>query len=241
MSSFSLSIAIPTMNRWSFLKDSIPCYLSRPEVAEVVICDENGDDIEQILKSSFGKNPKLKLFKNERRLGIYENKLKAMTLTTCDWIALFDSDNIFDDVWFDTISSTTLLTQTVYASADFKTIDSREKTRGSVNTPCKKFSGLTIDAKTWNSIFERPGWNFLLNDGNWLVPRETIKTLPTDVKSDSLMAADAIFMLRRFIKGGYSIHYLPGLEYIHLVHDDSSWIKTSAESERILTRTNWLI
>jgi DNA repair exonuclease SbcCD ATPase subunit len=35
-----LTVAIPTMNRWSFLKDSLPIYLERPEVGEIVICDE---------------------------------------------------------------------------------------------------------------------------------------------------------------------------------------------------------
>ena len=43
-----LTIAIPTMKRWDFLKNTLPTYLARPEVGEVIICDETGDDVNEI-------------------------------------------------------------------------------------------------------------------------------------------------------------------------------------------------
>ncbi len=52
MESF-LCIAIPTMKRWSFLKQNLPLFLSRPEVLEVVICDETGEDVKEIEASPF--------------------------------------------------------------------------------------------------------------------------------------------------------------------------------------------
>lgn len=235
-----ISVAIPTMKRWLFLRELLPIYLDRPEVAEVVICDETGEDVDEILKSSYGNNPKLKLHKNERRLGIYENKRKVLGLVSekADWVALFDSDNIFGDEWFDCISLASLDSKTIYASADFKTVDIRN---GIVNRPCTQFSGMTIDSGSWNSMFSKRGWNFLLNDGNWLLPKGVMVTLPEETKSENLLAADAIYMLRCFIKGGYSIHYLKGLEYTHLVHDGSSWLQTAAESDRIFMSTDWRI
>ena len=237
-----ISVAIPTMKRWFFLKDLLPIYLERPEVSEVVICDETGEDVDEILKSSFSNNPKLKLHKNEKRLGIYENKRKVLSLVSSNWVALFDSDNIFGDDWFEHISSFAsgpgLDPNTIYASADFKTVDMRS---GSVNRPCTQFSGITIDSSSWNSMFSKRGWNFLLNDGNWLVPKSILATLPADTKSDTLLAADAIYMLRCFIQGGYSIHYVKGLEYTHLVHDGSSWLQTAAQSDRIFMSTDWRI
>ena len=207
-------------------------------MSEIIICDETGEDVDEILKSSFGNNSKLKLHKNKKRLGIYENKRKVLSLASSSWVALFDSDNIFGDDWFAHISSLTLHPNTIYASADFKTVDIRS---GSVSRPCTQFSGLTIDASSWNSMFGQRGWNFLLNDGNWLVPRGVIATLPAETKSDTLLAADAIYMLRCFIQGGYSIHYSKGLEYTHLVHDGSSWIQTAAQSDRIFMSTDWRI
>jgi hypothetical protein len=59
-----LTIAIPTMRRWSFLKSMIPVFLARPEVKEVVLCDETGEDY-AAAQAAFPENPKLRLYKNE--------------------------------------------------------------------------------------------------------------------------------------------------------------------------------
>jgi len=230
-----IAIAIPTMRRWDFLKDSVPTYLSRPEVAEVVVCDETGEDYDALLEA-FGKHPKLRLFKNDQRLGIYENKMKVLSLCKSDWVALLDSDNIFEDDWFESLHDLNFSDpKLIYASADFKSLNVKT---GAIRRECEAFSGLSLNSGNWNTTLTQPKWNFLLNDGNWIVPRSVLGTLPK-VKSESLQAADAIFMLRAFVKGGYTVYYVPGLEYTHLVHPGSSWLETAQESGRILTSTNW--
>jgi GT2 family glycosyltransferase len=75
-----ITIAIPTMRRWSFLKDSIPAYLARPEVVQVIVCDETGEDYD-LLQAAFGDHvsaKKLRLYKNERRLGIKRSFSRAI-------------------------------------------------------------------------------------------------------------------------------------------------------------------
>jgi len=233
-----LTIAIPTMRRWSFLKDSVPAYLARPEVAEVIVSDETGEDYE-LLHKAFGDHvtsKKLRLYKNERRLGIYENKKKCLSLATTDWVALLDSDNIFGDDWFEALHYIDFSEKNrIFASADFKSVNVKT---GAISYECRKFRGLVLDPRTWNETLEQPKWNFLLNDGNWIVPRSVIDCLP-DVRSETLQAADAIFMARCFVKAGYCIYYVPGLEYTHLVHPGSSWLQTDAQSSRILLSTDW--
>ena len=230
-----LTIAIPTMRRWSFLKDSIPAYLARPEVAEVIVCDETGEDYDALYKA-FGDHKKLRLYKNERRLGIYENKKKCLSLANTDWLALLDSDNIFGDDWFEALAYMDFSDKKrIFASADFKSVN--VKTHDTTRH-CQKFRGLVLDRSTWNETLTEANWNFLLNDGNWIVPRSVIETLP-DVRSETLQAADAIFMARCFVKGGYCIYYVPGLEYTHLVHPGSSWLQTDLQSSRILLSTDW--
>jgi len=233
-----LTIAIPTLNRWKFLQDSLPTFLDRPEVAEVIVCDENGDDAKQCMNSSFAQHPRLRIVVNERVLGIYENKRKCISLSKTNWVAVLDSDNFFPEEWFDTLTDVINLNDLtrVYASAEAKHVRN-----GSVKEYTKDFSGLELTAKVWNSIFEKPNWNFLLNEGNWVVPKRVLEVLPASVKSSDLMAADAIFMLRSFVAGGYTVHYVPGLAYFHTVHDGSTWLKTERESTKILNQTNWFI
>lgn len=234
-----LTIAIPTMRRWSFLKDSIPVFLSRPEVGEVVVCDETGEDYTSIKESSFGNHPKLRLYKNEQRLGIYENKSKVLGLSKCEWVALLDSDNVFNEEWFEMLHELDFSDKKrIFASADFKSVDVKT---GVVKRECQEFSGLMLNSNNWNMTLTKNKWNFLLNDGNWIVPRSVIETLPTNIKSDKLLAADAIFMARCFVKGGYSIYYVPDFEYTHIIHAGSSWLETAGESCRILLSTDWRI
>jgi glycosyltransferase involved in cell wall biosynthesis len=231
-----LSIAIPTMNRWSFLKESLPNMLEQSLVKEIVISDENGKDIEEIQKSPFGSNSKLKLIKNEKRLGIYENKCKAASLCSGEWIAILDSDNVFPEEWFYQIEDCIKRGESkrIFASASFKSINIET---GEVQLPCKQFDGLVLEKNSWNSFFSRPKWNFLLNDGNWVIPREALDFLPKTIQSHQLLAADAIFMLRCWIQAGFTIEYVKDLSYIHTVHSKSSWLETAAESSRILSQS----
>ena len=239
-----LTIAIPTMNRWIFLKDTLPIYLARPEVREVIVCDENGEDVKAIVASSFGKNPKLRLAVNDTRLGIYQNKRKAISLAgagadKATWVALLDSDNIFNDEWFETIAELDYSDPLkLYATADFKELTIQT---GQVRYPAERFSGRTVTKSSWNSLIMEPYANFIINDGNWILHSTAIKHLPEEVKSSDLQASDAIFMLRRLILNGYSITYVPNLEYIHTVHPGSSWLQTEKESMKIMNGTNWFM
>jgi glycosyltransferase involved in cell wall biosynthesis len=231
-----LSIAIPTMRRWDFLKDILPVFLDHPAIVKVVLCDETGEDA-----AAASAHPKLHVVVNEKRLGIYQNKRKAFQIAaeSAPYVGILDSDNYFSEEWIDHVVDMLKESpdaKTLYASADFKNV---VISTGEVTYPCKHFSGLRLDAGSWNSVFSKPKCANLLNDGNWVVPSTCVRLLPETVTSDSLHAADAIYMLRCFVKGGYSIYYVPELSYIHTVHDGSSWLNTEKESMKVLNSTNW--
>ena len=95
----SISVCIPTMRRFSFLKDSIPKYLENPYVTEVVVTDETGEDYADITAAF--SHPKLRVYQNERRLGSVENKQRAASYATSDFIAIIDSDNFADVQYFE--------------------------------------------------------------------------------------------------------------------------------------------
>lgn len=164
-----LTVAIPTMKRFSFLQKSIPMYLDNPNITAIVICDETGEDVRQIETQSWGKHPKLRLHTNPTRLGIYHNKRKCMEVSPTEWVALLDSDNIFPDEFFETIqdlwSKQGANPKMLYASGEvvrvfLKTGESEDRTA--------HFSGTLITKDNWNTILKTKAWNFLLNDGNWI-------------------------------------------------------------------------
>ena len=241
-----LTIAITTLRRYEFLKENIPVFINHPDVNEVLICNETGEDARALEKEPFYTSPKLRIVTNESRLGIYQNKRKSIGISTSRYVAVLYSDNYFSEEWIDSIveaireSEANPLTKgkMIFASAEFRNVNVNT---GELTFPCKQFSGLRLDKTSWNTMFQKPRWNFLLNDGNWVVPRNTFECLPKDVMSESLQAADAIFMLQTFIRNGYSIYYVPELSYIHTVHNGSTWLETEKESTRILNTTNWSV
>ena len=96
-----LTVAIPTMDRWTFLKEQIPIYLNNPNIHYVVISDENGKDIDIISHMENDSNIKLRLYQNKSVLGVYGNKRQCFLKAPSDWVAVLDSDNQFDDRFFE--------------------------------------------------------------------------------------------------------------------------------------------
>lgn len=235
-----LTVAVPTMRRWKgFLEKSLPTFLDNEYVSYVVICDETGEDVDAIQSSSYANHPKLQLYKNERRLGMYANKRRCLEKAPTDWVAVLDSDNIFPEEFFETLveswSREGIDVNTVYASSEIvrvflKTGESEERTR--------HFAGIRITKKNWNVVLQTRGWNFLLNDGNWIANKKVLEAWPS-LPEEQVKATDSLRIVRNFMEHGFTLYIVPYLRYIHTVHDDSEWIKTEAESSYLLATTDW--
>ena len=89
----SMTLAIPTYKRFSFLEKTLPKYLLLQEVQEIIIGDETGEDIDLILRQPWGSNSKLTFIRNKERMGAYHNKLNVLKNVKTEWVALIDSDN----------------------------------------------------------------------------------------------------------------------------------------------------
>lgn len=240
--SLPLTVAIPTMRRWEpFLKMFLPTYLNSPQVRHVLISDETGEDIAAILASEWALHPKLILNQNPVRLGIYHNKRRCIELAPTEWVGVFDSDNFFPPEYFqklEEIWNKGFNPMHFYACGRGFFVN---ENGGDVTRPLDLFSGHVLDRSNWNSIFNLQGWNYLLNDGNWVVNRSVLAHLPTDVLDKDILAADAIYMVHKFVRAGYSFNIVDGLSYIHTVHKGSTWAATSEDSTRIFNDTNWTI
>lgn len=238
-----LTVAIPTMRRWNFLQKTLPIYLAHPFITNVVICDETGEDIDAIEASSFAGNPKLKLYRNETRLGIYHNKRKCIQMTPTEWVAVLDSDNIFPAAFFDNLEAIwkkegALVTH-FYGAGNSVFLD-EDKSKASHN-PLKGFGGMKLEKTNWNSFCEKPKWNYMANDGNWIVHCSVLNALPQDVDDKDILATDAIYMARQFIKHGYIYDIREELSYIHSVHKGSSWNLQREENMKLWKAQKWTI
>jgi len=235
-----LTVAIPTLRRWNFLQKTLPILLDNDLITYVVISDETGEDVKQIQTTSYASNPKLILSTNTEILGMYRNKRKCLELAPTEWVAVLDSDNVFPETFFETIHDElkTADPKTIYASSHIvrlflKTGESEERT--------EHFSGKRITKSTWNETLQTHAWNFLLNDGNWIGNKSLLEAWPLDIPESKIKATDSLMIVRNAVLAGFTYYVVPGLRYIHTVHDDSEWIKTEQMSSFLLATTTWTI
>ncbi len=236
-----VTVAIPTMHRWNFLEKSLPTYLNHSLVQHVLICDETGHDIEAIQASQWGKHPKLIYHKNPTRLGIYFNKRQCIALAPTEWVAVLDSDNFFGEEFFDNLAQIWIKEganpKHFYACGKGLFVNET----GTITNPIDGFGGTKISKESRNDFFNRPKWNYMLNDGNWTVHKSVLECLPTNVKDEHILATDAIYMARLFVLGGFTYNIRDELAYIHSIHKGSSWVQNNDACMKIWNSTNWKI
>jgi hypothetical protein len=224
MAYVGISVCIPTMRRFSFLKESIPKYLENPHVTELIITDETGEDYAAITASF--SHPKLRVYQNESRLGILKNKMRAASYATSEFVAIMDSDNFADRQYFEAFKSF-LATHTVPPASLFL------PSRGTPHLDYRKWIGIPISRA--NVLQQYPSIEMCLNTMNLIVPRAYLSTL--DILSDKPMCDeigcyDAIhFSLYALFQMNATLFIVEGMEYEHVVHPGSSWITTHADVE----------
>jgi glycosyltransferase involved in cell wall biosynthesis len=238
-----LTVAIPTMRRWNFLKEQLPRFLNSPYVDYVVICDETGEDIKAIRESEWITHPKLRLYKNPKRLGVYYNKRNAFERAPTDWVAVLDSDNYFTDDYFmafrEALQEVKMDPKYVFAAGKALRVflDDTKPPEDKI----EHFRGRKITKANWNETLQIKFCNFLLNDGNWIANKIFLNVLPDDVDDATVGGTDSIYMARKAAVHGFTYYVVPNMQYIHTVHNGSHWLQTERESTRLMGSRDWRI
>jgi len=222
---FKLSLCIPTMKRWSFLKTTLPKYLENPMIDEIVITDETGEDAEQI--ATHLKSSKLKVHVNVRCLGAFLNKRKAVHLATNPFVCLMDSDNYAPPSYFEAFQ------QYVKGQPDPNTVYCPGRWNPAPGNPGMDFTAfqaIPITNANRKDLFPL-GLESFFNDGNYIVSKELYeKAEATGLYKQyeiNCFAADVIFQNHLLFEQGAILHIVPAMSYDHAVHEGSYWKTTS--------------
>lgn len=227
----NFTLCIPTIDRYDiFLCKNLPLYIDNPLINEIIITDENGNDIDKILNSNMNKD-KLKLYKNKKRLGPFLNKISACKYASNEWIALIDSDNFADLNYFNNAS---------------EYIKSLEHTKYDIISPSfakprfnyKHLGNKTINKLNLKEIIKIDNTNrgsytsleVLMNTGNYILNKNLINDLDLSKEINNLQyssACDVIYLNTLFFEQfNLNFHIRLNLEYDHVVHGESIYIKT---------------
>lgn len=211
------SLCIPTMNRFDdFLIHNIPKYLENPLIDEIIITDENGKDIEKILKNFGEKHEKLKLFKNEHRLGPFMNKLRACSYAKNKWIALIDSDNFADQDYFITTKN--------YIETNVQN-DEKNVILSPCKSNCFDYSMLAgiIFKKGDFPKYDTNEYTLLIKTGNYVIHKSLIDGLDISNETNNIHnspTCDVILMNTLFFEQfELKFHVVPELTYTHVIHE----------------------
>lgn len=233
------SLCITTLNRWSFLEKNIPKYLENELISEIIISDENGNDI-KLIQEHFPNHSKLKLFKNDTILGPFLNKIKCCKHSSNEWIALIDSDNFADLDYFTKASE--------YISSNISLLNKESIIAPSFASPNFDYEFLTNVILTKNNIRNynnvNPMFNCFINTGNYILNKNLIFNLKIIDDEFVLIrkssACDVKFMNTLFLEQfpNLNIHIVKKMEYEHVVHDESVYLKTYMKTQGWINKVN---
>ena len=230
-----LSLCIPTINRWNkFLKDSIPKYLENPYINEIVICDENGNDVIDIM-TAYPDHPKLILHINDSRLGAHLNKNKVVSLAKNDWIALIDSDNFaptneYFGAWAEFIGDGIPDPNFVYCPG--KSIVAE----GYHDLNFTTYSGFALNKHNWKQVHHNPVFDVLTNNGNFIVNKQSYLA-STDSYYKEIMEMNNAWecKLKTALMLDYGLNFIivGKMQWYHARHPDSLYMETLKELEKV--------
>uniref|UniRef100_A0A6C0JAH6 Glycosyltransferase 2-like domain-containing protein n=1 Tax=viral metagenome TaxID=1070528 RepID=A0A6C0JAH6_9ZZZZ len=228
-----ISLCIPTMDRFDkFLKVYLTKYINSEYIAEIIICDENGNDAVKILKE-FPDVQNLYVYVNDKQLGPLLNKIKCCKMATYDWIALMDSDNFADDNYFlaankyinsnNLENHTNIVLSPTYAKPNFN---------------LTHLAGMIYKKGTFkqNRIIEKSRQEpekvsselLLMNVGNYIICKNLILSLDGSlIDSYNTDSCDVIYLnTLLFTHCDMNLHVVKDMGYKHVVHEGSVYIKT---------------
>lgn len=207
----TISICIPTWERVEMTIDSFSNVYNDERVSNIIIVDD-ASSIETYnkLKLYCDTLPKVKLIRNLTNQNCYLNKYISVSYCPTDYCVLFDSDNILDTNYIDSIYEHEWDSKTIFAPVwAMPTFDYRE------------FEGITIDKTNVALFVDKPLFTTALNTCNFFVNKD--EYLVDFDKQIDPNTSDSIFMNTKWLEKGNKIFFVPNLTYQHTIHSGSHY------------------
>ena len=206
-----ISLCLTNYQRTDLLYESYRQLINDDRITEIVISDDASSDevYNTILWQSKAFN-KVKVYRNESNLDCYRNKRQAVKLATNDWVIVGDSDNVFNTDYVDKLFSKEWEMDTLWQPSFAKP-----------HFNFKQYEGYYISKANVGQYMSDDTFKTMLNAMNYFVNRdEFLRVWDSSVDP---VTSDSIFQNYNWLKSGNSIYVCPGLEYNHLVHEQSHY------------------
>lgn len=224
-----ISIVIPTWNRYELLIESFINVLHDDRVSEIVISDDASDiNIYNEVADFVRHYPKIKLYRSNVNQDCYMNKCTAVSLSSNEWVIVFDSDNVIDKDYLDRIY-------------EIDHWDSKTSYMPSWAAPTfiyKDYEGLFFSNINVASYLGKPMFDTMLNCMNFFINRNEYICVFDDTVNPN--TADSIYFNYCWFKFGNKMYVVPGLTYQHRIHPESHYVlnnhKTKGFYEQVINK-----
>ena len=209
-----ISICLTHFNRSDMIERAIEKVIDDPRVSEIVIIDDNSDDAHKTALLDFTSNHVkigLSTYINDKNLGCYRNKQKAVSFAKNECCCIWDSDNIFDKSYLDRLYMYGLWDKnTIYAPSKANPFDYTH------------FEGRILTKQNISRFVGQKRFDAMMNTMNYFVNRdEYLRVWDKEAKP---YAIDSIYQNLQWIAAGNKFFVVPGLHYEHTVHTGSLYM-----------------
>jgi len=230
-SSDGFSVAIAHYNRSGRIHQPLLNLMGHPGVREVVIVDDGsrGEEYERLAEfvERLDGREFVKVHRREKNCGALISKMEAVERCESEWVLVLDSDNTAFWHYLDQLQAIPRRRDdTIYGAAwAFPFF------------PFHEFAGVSLDFTTAcetarSGLLKKA---YMINDGNYLVPRERYVRSAgrfAGLRSD---VADVMLFNYLWLTEGGRLELIPGTSYFHRVDATSFWMQTKdASRARVL-------
>lgn len=228
------SLCITTYNRFDMLVESFEQALDDRKITEIVISDDCSDwTLYNTIQAYCKQYPKIKLFRNEKNVGMSLNKLLAVTRATEDWCIILDSDNKITKEYIHALYMSHRY-PTVINVPDAGYQEDPERPR----LDYRRFGKWYISRANIRYFLNFPQAEMLLNTCNYCVNRKYYMAVYQE--NQDIKASDTIWFNYLWLKQGGAFVVVPGMRYYHRIHAGSGFMQNLAYNtqscEEILER-----
>lgn len=209
-----LSLCITTYNRFEMTMESFAKVIDDDRISEIVIVDDCSEiDYYDKLAAATLDMPKVRLFRNKKNLGMSLNKKRAVELAKCEWVILFDSDNVIDLSYIDAVLSVPPgLSPDIIYCPDF----------AKPRFDYRKYAVHLFNSANAGEHISDNAVEMFFNTCNNVVNRA--EYLRIYEHNPAMKGTDTIWFNYLWLKAGNSFYVVPGMQYEHRVHDGSGWL-----------------
>lgn len=215
-----ISLCLTTFNRFEFTVESFAQVINDGRISEIVIVDDcSTDDSYGKLQQYFTYHPKVKLFRNEKNLGVYYNKKRAIELAGNEWAILFDSDNIIYPHYIDKL----------YELDDWLPHICYCPDMAQIALDYRHFGGQLITRYNAGNYIDQRNGGSLFNTMNAFY---NCKFYQDVFKYDiEPVAADSIQQNLNYLLNDGAMYIVEGLNYFHRIHPGSHYVNFTHKSD----------